>query len=309
MTLRGPSAWSAYGLAAGCVFWATLPFSAAGAEHVSTPLCLRVAVSESVAGELNGNDAMAAMKAWGEEVARETGVKIEPQLCNAAQLQQKIRNHEVDAFSLNILEFARVAAFADRELVVEQADLTDGLEYVLLVHQSSGIQSLADLRGRRLLLHQNRTMCLDRIWLDILLASAHLGTADTFLGRVESSPKLSHVVLPVFFRQSDACLVSQRGYRTMCDLNPQLLKQLRPLAVSPKLLTTFLAYQRDSRQETKRIFLGAITDLHKTVVGRQALMLFGGSNLVPADVSVLNSSLEMLRAYDRLKGRSAAAGQ
>jgi phosphonate transport system substrate-binding protein len=249
------------------------------------------------------------MRAWADEVRRQTGVRIEPELCTAAQLRQRIRSRQADAFSLNILEFVAIAGFADRELVVEQNDLPDGQDYLLLVHQSSGIQNLADLRGRSLVLYRNRKMCLDRVWLETLLASAHLGPSETFLGRVENNTKLSRVVLPVFFRQADACLVTRGGYNTMCDLNPQLSKQLRPLAVSPKLLTTFLAYLKGGPLETKGRFLSAVTDLYKTAGGQQALTLFGGARLVPADVSVLRNSLDMMRAYERLKGKLPAAAQ
>jgi len=311
MRLRRPGTWRTYGLAAGCVAWATLALAAAGGERVveSAPPNLRIAISESVAGEVNGNDLRAAIQAWAEAVFQQTGIRIEPELCTTAQMVQKVRNRQVDAFAVNILEFARIAGYADHELVVDEAEVPDGEEYLLLVHQSSGIQSLANLRGRSLLLYKNTRACLDRIWLDTLLAAAHLGAVDSVLGRVESNPKLSRVVLPVFFRQADACVVTRRAFNTMCELNPQLARQLRPLAVSPKLLTTFTAFHKDSPLETKRRFLAAVTDLHKTVAGRQALMLFGSTRLVPADVSVLRTSFELLHAYERLKGQAPDSGQ
>src|ERR1017187_3200167 len=182
MKLRRQSTRCAYGLAAGWLVWAALPFAAAGGERVSdaATLGLRIAISESVAGEVNGNDLRAAIKTWAEAVGRQTGVRIEPELCTTAQLVQRIRNRQVDGFYLNILEFARVAGYPDRELVVDETEVPDGQEYVLLVHQPSGIRTLADLRGRSLLLYRNTRTCLDRIWLDTLLGSAHLGAADTF---------------------------------------------------------------------------------------------------------------------------------
>lgn len=295
---------------AGWLVWAALPFTAAGGEHVSgVAPGFSLAVSETVAGELNGNDASAGMKAWADVVARQTDLRVEPELCTSAELLRKVRNRQVDAFSINILEFVRVARYVDPTLVIEESDATGGQEYLLLVHQASGIRSLADLRGRSLVLYQNKRTCLGRIWLDTLLASAHLGAAATFLGRVDSSPKLSHVVLPVFFRQTDACLVTRPGYATMCELNPQLAKQLRILAESPKLVTTLLAFDRDSSPETRRKFRVAITELHNSVVGRQALMLFGTAHLVPADISALHTSLELLHAYERLPGKAPLDGQ
>jgi phosphonate transport system substrate-binding protein len=116
-------------------------------------------------------------------------------------------------------------------------------------------------------------------------------------------------VLPVFFRQADACLVTRLGYATMCELNPQLAKQLRILAESPKLLTSFLAFHKDCPPETRRKFRAAVTELHKSVVGRQALMLFGSTRLVPVDISALRTSLELLHAYERLPGKAPLGGQ
>lgn len=311
MKQRRQIAWYARGPLAAWMFCAVLPFTAAGGERVSVDASpgLRVAVSESVTGEVNGNDLRAAIKTWAEAIARQTGVRMDTELCTSEQLLQKVRNRQLDVFSLNILDYAKVAAYVYPELVMDETQIPDGEEYVLLVHQSSGIRSLADLRGRSLLLYKNTRTCMNRIWLDTLLASAHLGAADTLLGRLESNPKLSRVVLPVFFRQADACVATRRGYTTMCELNPQLATQLRTLAVSPKLIVAFLALHKDSPPETRRRFLAAVTELHKTAEGRQALMLFQGTRLVLADVSVLNSSLEMLHAYERIKGKTPVAGQ
>jgi ABC-type phosphate/phosphonate transport system substrate-binding protein len=311
MRWRGQRKLLVCGLVAACVIWAAGPFATAGGEHATGGDApgMRIGISESIAGEVNSNDLAAAVKAWANSLAQGTGIRIDPVLCTTAQLVQRVRDRQVDGFSLNFLEFARVAAYADRDLVVDTNDVTDGSEYVLLVHQSSGIQTLADLRGRSLLFHQNPRTCLDKIWLDTLLASAHLGAADTLLGRIERNPKLSRVVLPVFFRQADACLVTRRAFATMCELNPQLAKQLRPLATSPKLIMTFMAFHKDTPPETRRRFVAAVIDLHNNPAGRQALMLFGANRLVEGDVSLLRSSFDLLHAYERLKGQAPAAGQ
>jgi ABC-type phosphate/phosphonate transport system substrate-binding protein len=303
--------WCGPVLATGLLAVSALPFGAAGGEHAADAEApgLRIAISESIAGEVNSNDLRAAVRAWADSLARGTGIRIEPELCTTEQLMQRVRNQQVDGFSVNFLEFARVASYASRELVLEAADVTDGPEFMLLVHQSGGIHNLADLRGRSLLLYQNPRTCMDRMWLDTQLAAAHLGAAEAVMGRIESSTKLARVVLPVFFRQADACLVTRQGYSTMCELNPQLAKQLRPLATSPKLVMTMMAFHKDSPLETKRRFVAAVTGLHQTVAGRQALMLFGATQLVPADISALRTSFDLLHTYERLKDKAPAAGQ
>ena len=310
MRYGGRSVWRIYGMVAVWAVWVGHGLASGAGERLAADAPgIRIAISESIAGEVNGNDLRAAVKAWADEVARQTGVRIVPELCTTVQLVQKVRSHQVDAFSLNFLEFSRIAALADRELVVDETDAVQGVEYILLVQQSGGIRTLADLRGRSLLLHQNPRSCLDRIWLETLLAAAHLGPVEGFLGRVESNQKLSRAVLPVFFGQADACLVTRRGFNTMCDLNPQLARQLRPLAVSGRLMMTFMGFQKDCPFDIKRKFITAATGLHNNVAGRQALMLFGSTRLVQADTSLLRTSFDLLHSYERFKGQTPAAEQ
>ncbi len=270
---------------------------------------LRIAVSENVAGEVNGNDLRAALRTWADAVAHQTGVRIEPEMCTTPQLIQRIKNRQVDAFSLNILEFEHVAAYADRELVMDSRQEPIGDEYVLLVHRAGGIGKVADLRGRSLLIYRHPRTCLGRMWLDLLLAGERLGPADTVLSRLEATPKLSGAVLPVFFRQADACVVTKHGFETLCELNPQLAAQLKPLASSPGLITAFLVFHKDSPPATRMHFLNAITSLDKTIEGQQALMLFGGTHLVRADISVLRSALDLMHAYEKLRGKPPSFGQ
>jgi ABC-type phosphate/phosphonate transport system substrate-binding protein len=280
------------------------PLRAAGISHP-----LRIGISEDIVGEVNNNDLRAVVKVWSDAVSSQTGVWIVPRLLTTDQLVEQVRNRQLDAFSLNILEFMRVASYADPRLVVDQYYETGGDEYLLLVPAASNIRTVADLRGRSLILYQNTRTCLAKIWLETLFAQAHLGPVDSALGRIEYSTKLMRVVLPVFFGQSNACLVTRRGFETMCELNPQLGKQLRSLEASPKLLTTFMAFCKDVPEARKQKFLTALESLHKTAAGRQALMLFGGSRLVVADGEGLRESRDLLRAYARIKGKPAVGGE
>jgi len=289
--------------------WCCWPPVTAKAGSAEAQPLLRMAISEDIAEEVNGNDLRAAVKAWAEALAHEAGIRIEPEVCNTAQLLQKVRNHEVDSFSVNIFEFERLASYAGRDLVIDESEAPAGQEYVLLVHQSSPIRSVADLRGKSLIVYRNTRTCMANIWLDELLAAARLGSAEATFSRLESNNKLPRVVLPVFFKQADACLVNRHGFNTMAELNPQIGQQLRILAVSPKLLTTFLAFRKEAAPETKQRFLSAVLNLYKSVPGRQAMLLFGSTRLYQADVSVLRTTFDLLRRYERLKPATPGTGQ
>ena len=108
--------------------------------------------------------------------------------------------------------------------------------YVLLVDSGGFVKSIGDLEGRNICFHKNSRNCLALQWLDTLLVSHGYPTATRLAGRIVRDTKLSQVVLPVFFRKADACVVTRKGFDTMCELNPQLAERLRVLAESREIV-------------------------------------------------------------------------
>jgi ABC-type phosphate/phosphonate transport system substrate-binding protein len=267
-------------------------------------------VSESVVGEVNGNDASVAVRTWAEALVRQTGVQVEYDRTLPSppeQMLQKIRSHLLDAYAVNTLEFLQVAGSSDAAVIVDESYVTGGDEYLLLVPVDSTSHNLSELRGHSLIMYKNPRMCLAGIWLETQLATQKLGASEEFLGHLTKNAKLARVVLPVFFHQADACIVTRRGFNTMCELNPQLAQKLRCLAASPKLLTTFMAFHKESPAAIKKKFQFGLLQLYQTAAGQQALTLFESKRLVLADTSLLRSSSELLKAYEKVGGKMAVS--
>jgi ABC-type phosphate/phosphonate transport system substrate-binding protein len=281
--------------------------AAAGAADSQPPAFrFRLAVSEGMIGpDMNEMDANSAMRAWGDAAAKEAGYFVDVHILGMAELIRQVRTHQVDGFTVTISEFLEVESYAGQSVVVDEVNSKGGDEYLLLVHEDSSIRTIADLHGRPLNIYANPRMCLAALWLETLLASSNLGAPPEFLGRMAPHDKLSQVVLPVYFRQSDACLVTRRGFSTMCELNPQLSRKLRVLASSPQLVTRLMAFHKDCVPEQRMKYEKALEGLYKTAAGQQALTLFESVRLVTADVSILRPTLELVKAHDRIRSRTA----
>ncbi len=289
-----------------CLWLAGSPAASWGAEFRATGP-FRMLVSEGVIGaEVNESDADVAMQAWRAAVAKEVGFQMEVRVANLAKLIHEVRDGQVDGFSSTTLEFLAVQNYSSQSLVIDEPDLNGGNEYLLLVHQDSGIQKLADLQHKLVNVYDNREMSLASLWLETVLAEANLGPPADFFSRLSVQNKLSRVVLPVYFRQADACLVTRRAFATMAELNPQLQHKLRSVATSPKFITSMMAFHKDCPLVRRQQFENAVVNLHKTAAGRQALTLFQSGQLVMSDMSMLRSALDLVKEHERLYSKTIA---
>jgi ABC-type phosphate/phosphonate transport system substrate-binding protein len=207
----------------------------------------------------------------------------------------------VDGFGLIVPEYAhlrRKMEFDRFAVGIHGGGPTD--EYVVLVRQDSGLERLELLQGRSLNVLQNPRMSLALIWLDTLLLQARLKPAADFFGRVTSFNKATRVALSVFFRQADACLMTRKSFAVMGELNPQLNKQLRILAVSPEVVASGFASRRDFVSPFRAQLLAEMARLSETAVGRQILVLTQADRIEDHPVSSLDSALELLATHERL---------
>jgi phosphonate transport system substrate-binding protein len=287
-------------------------FALTAGAHATTPSeptaqsdAFRFGFSSEIIVDLNENDTKAAMKVWGRAVVaeREIPVYAEPVFLRRFDaLLDSFRAGRVDALSLTAPEYfalARVAGTNSLLLASYKGQLTE--EYLLLVNAEAGIASLAELRGRSLLFWRQPRTALAEAWLDTLLLQKSLGSADRFLARMQTRTKITQVVLPVFFRQADACVVHRRGFEVMCELNPQLARKLQILAASPAFVPGLLCFRTSYQPPFRDDLVRALTELDRSPEGRQMLTLFQCDQIVPASADALEPARRLIEEHARLR--------
>jgi len=277
---------------------------------------VRIGFSAGVLGDVNENDAMAAVRVWAQALAQERGIPADPQpkiLRGLPEIATALSNRAVECVNMTTEEYAALRGrFGLETLIVAVKRNVITEEYVLLVHRSNPIQRLADLRGRKLgMLHSSRASLAPK-WLDTVLAREELGRAADFFGQIESAAKITKVVLPVFFHQFDACVVTRSGFDTMIELNPQTGQQLRVLAASQAMVPEEFCFRSDYNSPLRAKLLTEITQWHTSPAGRQILTLFQSDSLQERPFSCLDTALELLTLHERLvngaKATTSAAG-
>lgn len=268
----------------------------------------QVAFSSAMLSGVNQNDVIAAMKVWASLIAKQRQIAVDPEpqvLSGVDQISQKLAASELDAVILTTPEYLQLASahqFSDYFLAV-QGGKTE-VDYLLLTHMDKPVASLADLKGASLICQEGPRASLGLPWLNSVLAEQHLDPAEKFFGQVLTRNKVSAAVLPVFFRQKDACLVDRYGYETICELNPQIGKQLRVTAVSPSFIPMLFCMRAGYRPGTKEKILEALADLHSSPSGQQVLAVLQFERIVATNRTCLERSLALLSAADAVARKS-----
>jgi phosphonate transport system substrate-binding protein len=273
---------------------------------------LRLAISESLVQDANINDARAAMMTWLKRMEVDLNLIIEfsPKVFETTEeILRRARAGQFDAVSLNVVEYRQIADLLDPSQIIAEDSASGAERYVLLVKRSGGAQRLSELRGRRLTMLNGNGMCVATPWLSTLLEDGHLGRSDQFFSSVSTDTKVSRVVLPVFFGQADACLTSKRGFDTMCELNPQVAREIVAIATSPAMVMTFNVFRKNYHGAGREGFLRIYLDLPNNPAGRQLATLFHFQGLVLRDATCLAPALAILDAADRIPSRPGAGGR
>src|ERR1039458_2145082 len=189
---------------------------AAALEAADGGASVRLAISETVVGEVMRKAARGPMLVWTKRLTEDLNVVIDPKLFNSTQeIVDRARRGLLDAVALNVIEYRQIADLLDSSQIIGAAGAAGLEQYLILVKQNSGIRQIGDLKGRRLCTLKNPKMCVAPAWLFTILEEGHHGPAEQFFGSVVTDAKFSRVVLPVFLARP--MLASPRsGASTRC---------------------------------------------------------------------------------------------
>lgn len=264
----------------------------------------RVGFTIRAFGGVNENDAMAAVRAWAQAFVTERKIQAitEPAVYrNLSEIEEALSGGSVDAITMTIVEYAKMKSLVADDAVicgVISGSITE--EYLLLVNRKSNIRKLSDLKGGMIGILSSQRAALTGIWLDTLLLREGLEPADSFFKRVDTSTKVSNLLIPLFFGKLDAGLVTRRGFDIMVELNPQTGEQLKVLASSEPLVPTAFCFRKNYNSSIRKQILNEIQRWHLSPAGKQSLTIFQTDSLKEEPIGCLDGAMELIAEHQRL---------
>ena len=263
----------------------------------------RLGVTTAAFTQVNQNDARAGLKSWFNAITREQKLKIQADVLlyeRAEDLQKAFLQNHMEAATLSVedilmmklkLQFVYIPATAQGVTV----------RYAIIVRRDGGINTLNALTGRKVSTYEKASMILARPWFESLLTASQRTK-----WAVTDNPSKS--IMQVFFRQSDAALVTMEAFDLVCEMNPQLKNNLRALSVSQPFVAACFIFNHTFQGPLRERIEKAIMELHNTKSGQQVLTVFQSSRIEKHPVSIMDDTIQFLEKNRPQKKKISAKG-
>ena len=266
---------------------------------------IRVGYSLGSFRTVNPKDAEIAIEIWFSQICRQSGMHFNKTKAylfnNLSDLTQAINNQKVDVVGLNSVDYLRIR----NQVKLEPALVTVvggeyGNKYVLLVHKELNVHNLSQLKTKKIFIHSGSAP-IPLIWLRNLLKKQGLPGEDRFFNPCKEVDKASQAILPVFFRQADACIVTRRAFETSAELNPQISQKLEPLITSPLFVDSMVLFSKGYKSDNKKIFIDTAINLKEYPMGKQVMTLFQIDGFALFSESYLANVIALMQESGKLK--------
>jgi hypothetical protein len=295
------------------LLWTGVGYGIDTKKDISDELFMpNVGFSSSAFTEVDKNDAKVTTKLLGDMIVRRyQGQSFKNQgetfiYENLSELENDVKAKKLDVVVVVSNEFLEIRNRLPIEpIMVSSREKSVYEELFLFVRGDSGIKKVKDLRGRPIMVAKTQYGRVYLTWLETLLMQE--GCYD--ISGIRETRKPSQALMPVFFRQADACVVSRHYFEVNSELNPQILRELLSISNSPGLAGGVIAFRKDYNERHKEIMKNILASLHADAPGRQILLLFQMAKLVPFRPEYLNSMEALFKEHRDLKVRMMKVSQ
>jgi ABC-type phosphate/phosphonate transport system substrate-binding protein len=263
------------------------------------PQELRIASIGALAPGINSEDAQLAL----EIIMQKTMLRksdpfritlgVIPDIDSTNALLASNRYHFLALNGLDFVALSRSMALTPLIILSKHDRPTETL--LLVTQKNRSLQDLLKSEKRVAVIDQNRTGEMSKRWLDTVLWQTSYPASDRFFTTIKRANKTSQVLLPVFFGQADACVVTASAFALMAELNPQIENRLTVLERSPELVTMLLCATDQAGPEVREIVLSEAQSVEGDPSLQQALTIVQMKRFIPFKRAYFQETEDLFR--------------
>ena len=255
----------------------------------------------------NAYDAKAAFEIWTKNYIKENkeiNVSVETVIYeNISEVKKALQNDEVQFIHINTIDFLKffsdgmLTCFLINSTGFSNNETSPLDKLVLLVSKRSGIKKISDLQNKKITIQSGKWADIPVIWLSTLLSSENIKINEKTIQRYDKS---SQAVYRVYFKQNDACIVSENAYKTIIELNPNIGSEITSIASSDKLLPFIFCHTKSADPEIIDIIKKSVANFDKSNYGKQILTLFQTDKIMLFENKFIENTRKLYEKYRKI---------
>jgi len=249
-------------------------------------------------------DARIAFQMWFEDLATNNNIVADIKYYEEAQnIVQDFQDKKIYFLIVNPIFYLKYRDILDplaKEYWVMQKNNKKSMRYIVLAKQGSSVESLADLKGKRVATRSDNY--LGKMFLDAeILTTMHRET-NNYIQEFVDSKKFSTALLQTYFSKVDACIVPEYTLDLVAEMNPALKKELKVIARSEEIFFPIIAtFHIETTKEVIDQFKKSVENIHKSARGENILNLFKMQGLRVISKEKIRPLVEYYNQYLELK--------
>lgn len=174
--------------------------------------------------------------------------------------------------------------------------------FMLVTRKNKTMKTLAGLPKRTLIIEAGGGGDVAKLWLNTVLEARGLPPHQKFFDVLRTGDKPSRTLLPVFFGQAEACVVSEIAFTVMSELNPQLKEQLVVEERSAGYISILISATERLEDWARDIVMEETTRMHTNPDGQQILTIMQMKRFFPFKPEYLQATERIYRNHQQTGG-------
>lgn len=313
--MRIPSIMALWATLWGSLFTSGLSAETAAPQSQSfnqMPVQVNVGFTVDKFSGVDAKDAKAAMKLWLNMVSPNRPREVEKvEMLTYPDLPSMTmagKEKKIDVMFLTSVEYFQMKSGLSFEPVATSTPLGGGkTQFVVLVRRDRGILRMGELKSKSFLAEKGDNRHLLWMWLETVIMKEGYPDVENFLPNLKEVNGTLQAVLPVFFGQANSCVAYRSAFEIMKEMNPQLGKELIPIASSPEFARGIICIRQDVLKKHKWL-VDEMLSIHNKPQGKQILTLMKIGKLIAFEPDHLATAEALLREHKSLNRKLAKGG-
>ena len=264
-----------------------------------------IGIMKELFNDVNINDAGAACNIWLNEIRKlnKSNYDLDLKIYDSyKEAHEDLIKGNLAFLALNVVDFMQLKdKFSlDPQFIASFKGDTE-FRYLLLISKDKNYNGIKDLKNLRIGITTKYNNDIPKLWFDVFCAKNNISDIKNYFKEIITTPNESQLILNLFFGKLDACLVPEKIFKIMAELNPQMEARLTPLVSSPYYIFTIMCFTKNYlNEEDRKVFTDNALKMHELVSGKQIMMMMKINKLVLFHDADLDSYRQLLEDYKKI---------